>query len=151
MKLHIGCSSDKREGYLNVDINSKCNPDKILDLNKIPYPFSDNSFDEILANHILEHLDDPLAVVMELKRVLKKGGVLKIEVPYYKTEGYFSDLTHKKAFTLKTFPRYFSRDFDIMRNDLVCKGKLRQFLPFKRFLNFFMWNIYDVICVELKK
>ena len=151
MKLHIGCGSDKRDGYLNVDINPKCNPDQILDLNKIPYPFKSNTFDEILANHIIEHLDDPIAVVLELKRVLKGGGVLKIEVPYYKTEGYFSDLTHKKAFTLKTFPRYFSKEFTIIRNEPVCKGKLRTFLSFKKLLNFFMWNVYDVIRVEMRK
>ena len=41
-------------------------------------PFSDNVFDGILVCFVLEHLHDPLSALRELKRVLKKDGVIMV-------------------------------------------------------------------------
>ncbi len=38
-------------------------------------PFSDASFDVIVAMEILEHVEDPVAVVVEATRVLRPGGI----------------------------------------------------------------------------
>ena len=40
-------------------------------------PFSDNTFDLVIANHMLYHLDDPEAALKEFARVLRKGGRLR--------------------------------------------------------------------------
>ncbi len=45
----------------------------------LPYP--DNTFDAVIASEILEHLDDDLAGLRELYRVLKPGGVIAVTVP----------------------------------------------------------------------
>ena len=37
-------------------------------------PFADASFDAVIANHMLYHVDDPAAVVHEFDRVLRPGG-----------------------------------------------------------------------------
>lgn len=50
------------------------------DLRKIPYP--DNYFDIVFSNGVLEHFKNPLKVILEQKRVLRKGGLLVIGVPY---------------------------------------------------------------------
>lgn len=39
-------------------------------------PYADNSFDVVMANHMLYHVQDIDATVLEIKRVLKPGGVL---------------------------------------------------------------------------
>jgi SAM-dependent methyltransferase len=39
-----------------------------------PYPFSDNTFDLILADCVIEHIDDPIEFASEITRVLKPGG-----------------------------------------------------------------------------
>lgn len=39
-------------------------------------PYADNTFDLVLAAHVLEHLPDPNRAIDELFRVLKPGGVL---------------------------------------------------------------------------
>lgn len=39
-----------------------------------PLPFADASFDLVLANYVLEHIDDPVAVARELARVTRPGG-----------------------------------------------------------------------------
>ncbi len=46
-------------------------------------PFGDNTFDSIIMNDSLEHVDDPAIVISECHRVLKKGGVLYANFPPY--------------------------------------------------------------------
>ncbi|MFA0350268.1 class I SAM-dependent methyltransferase, partial [Vibrio sp. 10N.222.55.C6] len=43
--------------------------------------FESNSFDRVIATHILEHLYEPHLVIKEWLRVLKPGGTLSILIP----------------------------------------------------------------------
>jgi SAM-dependent methyltransferase len=43
--------------------------------------FPKESFDVVYCAHVCEHLLDPMASLLEMRRVLKQGGVLLIEVP----------------------------------------------------------------------
>ena len=56
VKLNLGCGSKKLEGYINIDKYDTYKPDIIHDLEKFPYPFEDNSINEILLSHVLEHV-----------------------------------------------------------------------------------------------
>lgn len=44
-------------------------------------PFEDNSFDVLMANHLLEHVDKDRDVMREFFRVLKPGGWAILQVP----------------------------------------------------------------------
>ena len=80
--LELGCGQIKRVPHsMTLDINPLSVADVIHDLNVIPYPFPDDAFDMIIAEHVLEHLDDVIAVVGELHRITRHGGVLYVEVP----------------------------------------------------------------------
>ncbi|OGW36941.1 MAG: hypothetical protein A2Y97_12645 [Nitrospirae bacterium RBG_13_39_12] len=57
-------------------------------------PFNNGSFDGVLLNNVLEHLEMPDAAFSEIKRVSKKGGKLAIELPGKK--GFYHDKTHVK-------------------------------------------------------
>ena len=46
---------------------------------------ADDTFDVVLLNHVIEHLDDPLATLCEINRVLKPNGHLIVETPRYDT------------------------------------------------------------------
>ena len=41
----------------------------------------DNSFDAVTANHVIEHVHEPIALIRECLRVLKPGGVLVLATP----------------------------------------------------------------------
>lgn len=45
-------------------------------------PFADGSFDVVLANHVLEHVDDDRQAVAEIHRVLARGGRAILQTPY---------------------------------------------------------------------
>ena len=107
-KLNLGCGRFKKEGYVNVDFCNETFPDVLHDLNKFPYPFPDNSFDVIEADHVLEHLNDPFGAMKELHRILKPGGALEIRVPHF-SRG-FTHPDHKRGFDV-SFPYYFNPSF----------------------------------------
>lgn len=44
--------------------------------------FPDNTFDAVVMYHVLEHVQDPLEVLKEIRRILADGGVVIIEVPH---------------------------------------------------------------------
>jgi len=64
--------------YLSADLNSELAMDKI-DLTAAPYP--DCSFDFILCSHVLEHIPDDRAAMMEMYRLLRPAGIALIQVP----------------------------------------------------------------------
>lgn len=107
-KLNLGCGADKKQGYVNLDWQSLTNPDVVHDLNNLPYPFPDNSFELVEAFHVLEHLDKPFLVMKEMHRILKPGGALHIKVPHF-SRG-FTHAEHAHGFDV-TFPLYFNKSF----------------------------------------
>ena len=108
VKLNLGAGEDRREGYINVDWNDLAKPDVKHNLNQFPYPFEDNKFDEIMASHVLEHLDKPFDVMKEFHRILKPGGQLIIKVPHF-SRG-FTHAEHAHGFDV-SFPLYFNKKF----------------------------------------
>jgi SAM-dependent methyltransferase len=80
-KLNLGCGRDIRKGWLNCDFIQGQGIDQVFDASK-PFPFADNSFDEILALDVLEHIWNYGDTVLECHRVLKPEGILTIRVPY---------------------------------------------------------------------
>ncbi len=77
------------------DIDKDANPDIVHDLNKFPYPIENNSIDEVIAKHIIEHLDRPQEFIQELYRILKPGGTIFIETPHFTIYVAYSEPQHK--------------------------------------------------------
>jgi len=107
-RLNLGCGAFKKPGFVNVDGDAGFEPDVLLDLDELPYPFESASFDLIEADHVLEHLADPFAVMRELHRILAVGGTLVVRVPHF-SRG-FTHADHKRGFDV-TFPYYFDPAF----------------------------------------
>jgi predicted SAM-dependent methyltransferase len=56
VKLDLGCGPNPKEGYIGVDIIKYPNVHKVLDLTK-PWPWKNNSVDEIHCSHFIEHFN----------------------------------------------------------------------------------------------
>ena len=102
MKLNLGCGGQLLSGYCNVDKFGT--PDLVCDLEKFPWPWADNSVDEILLYHVLEHLgqspDVFLDVIKEMYRVCRNDAVIKIKVPHPRHDFYIMDPTHVRPITI---------------------------------------------------
>lgn len=102
----------------------------------------DESFDVVLMNHVIEHLDDPKNTLCEVSRVLKPGGQFVIETPRYDTlifkilgrrERSIAWPGHTFFFTTQTLRwLYESAGFETVRLDYVGRS-----LTFDRLL----WNL----------
>ena len=108
MKINLGSGSKLLPGYINVDFNNT-DADVLHNLNKFPYAFEDNTVNEIIIDNCLEHLDDVVAVMEELHRMLAPGGKLTVIVPYFRSIWAHIDPTHKQFFTVDTLS-YFDVD-----------------------------------------
>lgn len=81
MKLNLGSGGLNIEGYVNLDLETSCEPDVIARVP--PLPFDDGTFEEIVASHFMEHLTRPDAIeaVKECYRCLQPDGTLLVAVP----------------------------------------------------------------------
>lgn len=106
----MGCGRAKTPGAIGVDANRQSDADLLHDLEMVPYPFRDNSFERVICNGIIEHLDDVVAVMEELHRICCSGAVISITTPYFTSVDAFTDPTHKHYFSSRSFD-YFTGDF----------------------------------------
>ncbi|OUR64368.1 hypothetical protein A9Q79_08035 [Methylophaga sp. 42_25_T18] len=67
--------TDKRDEILQRSTNFTVNTKTSLDS-------CNDKYDLIFLNHVLEHVEDPVVFLNEVKSVLNKGGLLYIEVPH---------------------------------------------------------------------
>ena len=107
--LDVGCGLNKYPNALGLDYNSKTAADVIHDLAVVPYPFPDDEFDEIICQHVIEHVPDVMAFVSELHRITKPGGRLRILTPHYSNPDWPSDPTHRNHLNSYSF-QYFVQE-----------------------------------------
>lgn len=116
-KLNLGCGFDHRPGWVNADCFKECKPDIVVDISETPWPFPDNEFDHILLKHVLEHVGKDYAefkrIMQELYRVIRHNGSIEIYVPHFTHSTFWSDPTHVRAFTRKTFEMMSKKQNDL--------------------------------------
>jgi len=137
--LDVGCSAGVLGEYLIANKNCRVygvdkNPEAVglaaaaltsaalMDLGSDPFPFRDELFDIIIFGDVLEHLIDPLSVLIRFKQYLNPGGYLIVSLPNianiiirlkllcgkweYRQTG-IMDSTHLRFFTLQTATQLF--------------------------------------------
>lgn len=111
LKLNLGSHNKRVEGYKNVDALKLDNVDIVHDLTVFPYPFKDNSVDDIVMEEVLEHISFRKChpVLSEIYRILKPKGKLFIQVPdcgkmmKYYAEDRICDCVPHKADSMEDF------------------------------------------------
>ena len=90
-------------GYVNVDKFDYGKPDTLMDLEETPWQFADDSVDEIMLNHTLEHLGRDaqtfFAIIKEIYRVCKNNALIEINVPHPRHDHFINDPTHVRIVT----------------------------------------------------
>jgi hypothetical protein len=78
-RLNLGCGSDIRPDYLNVDLHNFFKPDLVADIRYLEALPADY-YEEIVAQDCLEHMPrcDTEPVLKGWSRLLKPGGILRI-------------------------------------------------------------------------
>jgi SAM-dependent methyltransferase len=107
--LDVGCGLNKYPGAIGIDRISGTRADVLCDIDAIAYPFKDNSFDQVRAVHVIEHVSNVIRTMEEFHRVLRPGGEVYIATPHYTDFSSFCDPTHRwhlNSFSL----RYFGED-----------------------------------------
>ena len=106
-----------------------------IDITAIPH--SDNYFDVILCNHVLEHIPDDRRAMRELHRVMAKGGwgIFQVPIDYNREKTYedfsitspeeraiaFGQIDHVRWYGQDYKERLKSVGFDVDENDYVRK------------------------------
>jgi SAM-dependent methyltransferase len=148
-KLNLGCGKKYLEGWINLDISdtdiykSKVRVDMTHDLDKFPYPFPDNSFDVVLLDNVLEHLEKPSRVMEELERICKNNAVIKVVCPHFSGYKAFTDPTHKHFFTLDSMTlMLWNRKIKIIKTKLeISDNAFIRFIG--KFFTMFSLRIYE--------
>jgi predicted SAM-dependent methyltransferase len=108
-KLNLGGGQDKKEGFINIDIIPMM--DSIIwDLEIYPWPFSNDSVNQIHCSHLIEHISDIIGFMNELYRICKEGAIIYIEAPYYSHIMAMQDPTHKRFISEMSF-LYFDKNW----------------------------------------
>ncbi len=105
--LDVGCGLNKRPGSLGIDVNPDTAADVLADINRGALPFRDSTFDRVELIHVIEHVDNVIAVMEEIHRVCRPGGCIRLETPHYTDFSSFCDPTHRWHLNSFSF-RYFT-------------------------------------------
>jgi len=107
--LDVGCGINKLAGALGIDRNPSSRADVLVDIDALPYPFRDNSFDHIHCAHVIEHVADVIGTLEEFHRIVRPGGTVFIATPHYTDFSSFTDPTHRSHLSSYSL-RYFGPD-----------------------------------------
>lgn len=101
--------------YVKCDLSPQAPDVKRVDM--LAMPFEHESFDFLIANHVLEHVDDDLKALSEIRRVLVIGGHAILQTPYsprlhrtWQDPGIDDEQTRWQAYGQEDHVRLYGRD-----------------------------------------
>jgi len=144
--IDLGCGPRKKEGTIGIDYADLPGVDFVANLEEGLGFLPDNSVDEYVNSHFLEHIENFELLMSEMHRTLKPGGLLKVIVPHFSNPYYYSDYTHKRFFGLYTFDYFSGIDYGYKRQTPVYNQSFQYNILKRRFVPrspyFFFINIF---------
>jgi SAM-dependent methyltransferase len=124
--LDVGCGSawlgDHYADYTGIDVSPEAveaarrrgREVLLADVDE-RLPFDDESFDGVVLKDVLEHVRDPVALVLEVRRILRPNGRVFASSPDAQ-RWVWDDYTHRRPFTRKAFRLLFEdQGFEVER------------------------------------
>jgi SAM-dependent methyltransferase len=104
--LNLGCGFLKEDfpereqatEVVGVDHNPDSHADIVHDLDSFPYPLETDSFDLVIMQDVIEHLENVPATLAEIHRIARNGALVRIRTPHYASWYAYGDPTHKRFF-----------------------------------------------------
>lgn len=148
MKIDLGCSMFKKDGYVGIDIfdwSGRYPKDEFLqgEIPEVLHNFKDNSIEEVRASHFIEHIPQNKVIefMNEVYRILMIGALFEINVPPTTGRGAFCDPTHASFWNDMSF-RYYDKtwapdltksygitaDFQVLKIELLSEFDLHVIL-----------------------
>ncbi|MEM5792878.1 MAG: class I SAM-dependent methyltransferase [Candidatus Aenigmatarchaeota archaeon] len=148
--LDLGCGENKVKikNYRVIGVDKKITKevDLICDIDR-NLPFKDFSFDVVYAQDVLEHLENPFNIVIEVHRILKKNGTFNVKVPFFSSVA-AHDTDHKRFFNYssfdyftcekKNYPEYGKYKFKMIKRKIIYNlGNYEKFFwPISKLITF---------------
>jgi SAM-dependent methyltransferase len=109
-KLNLGCGTDIRDGFDNLDMHDRYGADIVHNLDILPLPIKDNIYDYVYCCAVLEHVHNPVRLIYEMIRITKPKGRIEIIVPNETIA--WSNIWHVNAFTMQGFKLFGCDDLE---------------------------------------
>jgi SAM-dependent methyltransferase len=125
--LDVGCGGawlgDHFNDYTGIDVSpeaveaARSRGHQVLLVNgDEPLPFEEASFDGVVLKDVLEHVKEPVALVRDVRRVLRPGGTVFASSPDAQ-RWVWDDYTHRRPFTRRGFRLLFEdQGLDVQRS-----------------------------------
>jgi ubiquinone/menaquinone biosynthesis C-methylase UbiE len=136
--LDVGCGKDKIEGAVGIDRVRLPGVDIVADLNVLPWPVESSSVDHLVCKHVISHLNDFVATIEEMHRVVRPGGLVEILAPHYTSDNANTDPTIRTRAGIRTmnyfcpqyafkFQYYSQVRFDMVHREISFREALTDF------------------------
>lgn len=78
--LNVGCGYDKREGFLNIDMDPACSPDLLIENNDMSV-LPKNHFHHLIAYDVIEHIhrSETTSTLLEWSSLMTMGATIEVE------------------------------------------------------------------------
>jgi predicted SAM-dependent methyltransferase len=106
--LNLGAGNRIVEGAVNHDLTKhRAEIEVAHDLDVLPWPWADGSFDKVVATSVFEHLRINLVEALdECWRLLRPGGILYVKLPHWKHDNAYLDPTHYWRYSVHTLKMF---------------------------------------------
>lgn len=106
--LNLGCGNKPIEDAVNHDLTKHRDyVDVTWDLDEMPWPWEDASYDLIVAYSVFEHLKEDLVVILnECWRILRPGGKVRLKLPHWNSDISHRDPTHRWFYSLGSLDQF---------------------------------------------
>jgi hypothetical protein len=125
-KVELGCGSNKRKGFYGIDVAAGPGVDLVLDIERNPLPFPNDSISHIYSSHTFEHLEapgSPIQTLREIVRVAQHGATVEVWTPYGNSNDAL--LFGHRIFYTETHWKHICFEYDDFYLGHGCRGRFR--------------------------
>ena len=134
-KLNLGCGEDYRKEWINLDNDKNLRVDVFHDITQI-LPFKDNTFDEVLCSHVLEHIGDTFKLIAEIRRVCKNDAKVIFHIPHWSNFTAYGTMFHKHYYSHLIYREFYGYKIKKISFNCYRRNKNPVLIALKPIINF---------------